>query len=75
MTAYTLTIVRGEQPNANGEDLAEAGLPFGDEVYTWLEANGVTTEDPDLWVLVTPADEFAGDLRNVVDARDVEAAG
>jgi antitoxin (DNA-binding transcriptional repressor) of toxin-antitoxin stability system len=69
--AYTLTIVRGEQPNANGEEFGLAGINVNDETYAWFEANGVVESDPDVWVLVTPADEYAGELANVIAQRDV----
>jgi hypothetical protein len=71
---HTLTIVRGEQPNSVGEDLVSSGIKIpSDDVYEWLESNGVVVEDPDVWVLVTPIDVHPGELRNVIARRDVEA--
>lgn len=58
---YTLTVVRGEdQYVGNGWDLASPDCPItfadpDDHTATWLEAQGVTWDNPDAWVLVTPA--------------------
>lgn len=72
---YTLSVVRGEQPDANGEQLGQSaleGVDLGAEIWTWLASNGVDAPGDDLtWVQVTPADENPGQLVGLVDQRDV----
>jgi len=68
---FDLYIVRGEQPGANGEEFAAAGITVADEICDWFEANGCTGSDPDVWVLVTPADEEPGQLYNLIAHREV----
>lgn len=66
----TLSIVDGEQPDANGQEL---GLVDGDvpaPLYYWFTENGVHPDRPDRWVLVTPAREHPGQLRNLVATLD-----
>jgi antitoxin (DNA-binding transcriptional repressor) of toxin-antitoxin stability system len=72
---YTLTIVEGTQPGSNGVDLGspESPVQYGDlpkDVQTWLDENGFDAENPDIWVLVTPADEDPGAV-NVIGSRDI----
>lgn len=69
--AYTLTILRGEQPNANGDELGDSDVPVTAELVERLEAAGLDENDTDIWVLVTPADEDPGELRNVIATVDV----
>lgn len=69
---YTLTIVRGSQPNAVGEEFGLAGINVDHEVHAWFAAHGADEPgDHEIWVLVTPADENVGDLVNVIAQRDV----
>jgi hypothetical protein len=67
---HTLTIVRGEQPNAEGVEFGLARIDITDEMLTWMEANGVSEDAPDVWVLVTDAAEHPGQLYNVIASRD-----
>jgi hypothetical protein len=69
VAAYTLTVVRGEQPNAHGEEFGLAGVDVNDAVYAWFEAKGVRDDDPDVWVLVTPPGEYRGNLSDVIATR------
>lgn len=73
MLTHTLTIVRGEQPNAVGEEFGLAGVDVSEEVYDWFAAKGCVVDDPDVWVLVTPIDVHPGELRNVIAWREVRA--
>lgn len=66
--AYTLTIVRGAQPNANGEELQLSDVKVTPELLRRLGDAGLDEDDTDIWVLVTPAGEDTGELYNVVGA-------
>ena len=70
MQNYTLTIVRGEQPDANGEELGTTGIDVSNKIYNWFEANGVDEDDPDVRVLVTPGTENPNAV-NVIAQRTV----
>jgi hypothetical protein len=69
---YTLTIVQGEQRHSNGVDLSESPIRYEDlpaDVQEWMDGH-CDTDHPDIWVLVTPADEDPQAV-NVIDSRDI----
>jgi hypothetical protein len=63
---YTLTIVRGPQPNAVGEELGVSDVDITPGLLDRLRGIGFDDEDLDMWVLVTPVGEDTGELLNVV---------
>lgn len=67
---YTLSIVRGEQPTAAGEELGLSELAGRDlPPYTvdWLRFHGAwENEGTDVWVLVTPAGIPTGELVGLI---------
>jgi hypothetical protein len=69
--AWTLTIVSGPQPNANGDELTPDHSACTVEIMGRLEAAGYDEEYGNHWVLVTPADENPGQLYNVIGVVDV----
>jgi len=57
---HTLEILRGPQYQAEGEDFAtffSGDTQAADSILAWLENQGVTPEDPDLYALVCPMGE------------------
>ncbi|HEY3683495.1 MAG TPA: hypothetical protein VGL93_10670 [Streptosporangiaceae bacterium] len=78
-TTYVLTIVRGEQPDGTGGEFGNpnetpylADVP--DEVHAWFAANGVQEDDPDVWVLVTRAEDVEHApicATNVIASREI----
>jgi hypothetical protein len=69
---YTLTIVRGEQRNATGEELALGDPLLTPATLDRLHDAGLDDDDTDMWVLVNAPGEDPGELRNVIGAIDVE---
>lgn len=70
---YTLSIVRGEQPDANGVELGQSdlqGVDLGAGVWDWMTQHGVGQDDL-TWVLVTPCGENPGEIANLVAQRDL----
>lgn len=51
-----------------------AGIDIPDEVLDWLAASGISVDDPDLYLLVAPCDEFTGDCAGLLASRDFEAS-
>jgi len=81
MSTFTLAIVRGVAPDADGVELglsvlADVDLP--PDVWTWIAEHSLDLDqghDDVSWVLVTPEPEFrAGDIPGLVAWRDVEVA-
>lgn len=77
MTApgYQITAVRGDQDNAEitGDEWGFSPLadrPHAPDLLAWLDAHTGDT-DPDVWVLVTPADEPVGRVQGVLARADV----
>jgi len=70
IVTYYAVVVRGEQPGSLGEDLAGSEVETDAEIAEWAMANGVTSDDPDVWVLVTEDDEPEGELRNVIARKE-----
>lgn len=78
MTTYTLTVVRGEQPRSIGHDIGEPDSPIQymdlpADVHAWLDNQGFGVDNPDVWILVTPADEDPRAV-NVIGSRQVTPA-
>lgn len=70
----TLSIVEGDAgPDAEGDDLAETSISYGDfdeETRIWLERHGFDTEHTDRWVLVTQGTDDPKAV-NVIASREV----
>jgi hypothetical protein len=73
---YWLSVVRGEQPGAPGEVYGLSELADDDlspDVTEWLDDCGVWADNTELWVLVTPSDEYrVSALFNMLDHCEVE---
>lgn len=67
--AYTAYLVRGEQPGTTAVDLADSPLEGRADVLAWAEQGGMRLTDPDVFVVVAPADVQV-ELVNVIDHRD-----
>lgn len=61
MSNAVWSVVRGESPGTRAVEPGIADIEIPDEVLTWAEGNGISLNDPDVYLLVTPADE-AGDV-------------
>uniref|UniRef100_UPI003F49A54A hypothetical protein n=1 Tax=Nonomuraea sp. CA-251285 TaxID=3240002 RepID=UPI003F49A54A len=76
MTAtHILSLVQGDARHSNGVELGGHGSPYDytdlpEDVHDWLDIHGYGSDQPNLWVLITPADEDPN-APNVVDARSV----
>ncbi len=71
---FTLSLIEGDAGlDANGHDLADASISYGDlddDTTAWLKGNGFDTESPARWVLVTSAGEDPS-AANVITSRDI----
>lgn len=74
MTTYTMYAIRGEAPDARGDELnlsALEGADFAQDVWAWMIEHA-PEGDTDAWILVTPADEHAGFNINPIAHCEVE---
>lgn len=62
------SVVRGESPTARAVEPGALSITIPDEIMTWAERHGLTPADPDVYLLVTPADE-AGEIAGEVAFR------
>jgi ribosomal protein L25 (general stress protein Ctc) len=51
------SVVRGESPTARAVEPGVAGVDIPDEILAWAAGHGLSMDDPDVYLLVTPADE------------------
>ncbi|MFI1204813.1 hypothetical protein ACH4VR_36195 [Streptomyces sp. NPDC020883] len=59
------SVVRGESPGARAVIPCAAGVGVPDDVLTWAEEHGLSSDDPDVYLLVTPrsqADDVLGEV-------------
>ena len=57
---HTLEIYRGQQDRVEGEDFGiffAGGVKAADSILSWVEAQGVVPETPDMYALVCPVGE------------------
>ncbi|TDC02652.1 hypothetical protein E1091_00175 [Micromonospora fluostatini] len=63
--AVVWSVVRGDSPTAQAVEPAMAGVEIPRDVLDWAEGHGLSDEDPDVYLLVAPADE-AGEVSGEV---------
>lgn len=64
------SVVRGESPTSRAVEPGVVGITVPDEILTWAEENGMSMDDPDVYLLVTPADE-AGEVIGEIAYREL----
>ncbi|MEE1736409.1 hypothetical protein PUR49_07830 [Streptomyces sp. BE147] len=70
MTATVVwSVVRGESPGAHAVEPGRYSIDVPDEILTWAIGHGVSEDDPDVYLLVTPADE-AGEIMGEIAYRE-----
>lgn len=67
------SVVEGTSPDARAVEPAPAGVDIPADVLEWAEENGVAVDNPDVYVLVTPADE-AGEVDGEIAHRRGEVS-
>ncbi|GLF98160.1 hypothetical protein [Streptomyces yaizuensis] len=50
-------VVRGESPGTQAVDPGQYGVDIPNDVLTWAESHGLDPADPDIYLLVAPANE------------------
>jgi len=73
-SAAIWSVVRGESRLAHAVEPVTADLDIPDEVLAWAVTHGLNDEDPDLYLLVAPADE-AGEVGGEIAYREFPIAG
>jgi len=64
------SVVRGESPTARAIEPGAASIDIPDEILTWAEEHGLSQDDPDVYLLVTPSDE-AGEVIGEIAYREL----
>jgi antitoxin (DNA-binding transcriptional repressor) of toxin-antitoxin stability system len=67
-------VVRGESPDSHAVEPGPAGIEIPREVIDWAEQNGNTEDDPDTYVMATPADEASGAITGQLAAQEFPIA-
>ncbi|MGX1301353.1 hypothetical protein RKD35_002841 [Streptomyces albogriseolus] len=55
-------VVRGASPGTDAVDPGQAGVTVPDEVLDWAAGHGLDEQDPDVYLLVAPADVAPAEL-------------
>lgn len=69
-TPVIWSVMRGESPNAAAVEPQMIGVDIPLQVLAWAEAHGMTEDDPDVYLLIAPADgarPFDGELATRMD--------
>ncbi|WP_062215700.1 hypothetical protein [Streptomyces sp. NBRC 109706] len=64
------SVVRGESPTARAVEPGVAGINVPDEILTWAAKHGLSMDDPDVYLLVTPTEE-AGTVDGEIAYREL----
>ncbi|ONK09418.1 hypothetical protein [Streptomyces sp. MP131-18] len=68
-TTAIWSVVRGESPTARAIEPEPHGIAIPDAILDWAEEHGLSISDPDVYLLVTPADE-AGEVAGEIAYRE-----
>ena len=66
----TWSVVRGETPFAHAVDPAQAGVAIPDGIVDWATGHGLSVNDPDVYLLVTPTSEARSDVIGEIAYRE-----
>lgn len=66
----TWSLVRGESPAARAVDPGLAGIDVPAGILAWAKESGLSMDDPDVYLLVTPSDE-AGEVPGEIAYREL----
>lgn len=64
------SVVRGQSPTAHAVEPGAVGIDVPNEILTWAEEHGLSTDDPDVYLLVTLAEE-AGEVSGEIAYREL----
>ncbi|MDT0418882.1 hypothetical protein RM574_25710 [Streptomyces sp. DSM 41982] len=53
------SVVRGTSPTAHAVEPGPLSIDIPDEIQDWAQEYGLSDDDPEVYLLVTPADEAA----------------